>query len=57
MISDIFLKIFQFPRILYCLYNNLAIFRVKTGLQKMQNGESFLGEKHGKIALWAKIRP
>ena len=27
------------------------------GLQKMQNGESFLGEKHGKIAHWAKIRP
>ena len=23
----------------------------------MQNGESFLGEKHGKIAHWAKIRP
>ena len=22
----------------------------KTGLQKMQNGQSFLGEKHGKIA-------
>ena len=23
----------------------------------MQNGESFLGEKHGKIAHWAKIIP
>ena len=23
----------------------------------MQNGESLLGEKHGKIAHWAKIRP
>ena len=22
----------------------------ETGLQKMQNGESFLGEKHGRIA-------
>ena len=29
----------------------------ETGLQKMQNGESFLGEKHGKIAHCAKIRP
>ena len=29
----------------------------KTGLQKMQNGESFLGEKQGKIAHWAKIHP
>ena len=45
--------------ILYRLYNNLAIFRVKiftpsklgeTGLQKMQNGESFFGEKPLKIA-------
>jgi len=29
----------------------------ETGLQKMQNGECFLREKHGKIAHWAKIRP
>ena len=29
----------------------------KIGLQKMQNGESFLGQKHGKIAHWAKIHP
>ena len=29
----------------------------ETGLQKMQNCESFLGEKHGKIAHWAKIIP
>ena len=29
----------------------------ETGLQKMQNGESFLREKHGKIAHSAKIRP
>ena len=29
----------------------------ETGLQKMQNGEPFLGVKHGKIAHWAKIRP
>ena len=29
----------------------------ETGLQKMQNGESFLGGKQGKIAHWAKIRP
>ena len=29
----------------------------KTGLQNMKNGESFLGEKHGKIAHWAKVRP
>ena len=29
----------------------------ETRLQKMQNDESFLGEKHGKIAHWAKIRP
>ena len=29
----------------------------ETGLQKIQNGECFLGEKHGKIARWAKIRP
>ena len=28
----------------------------KIGLQKMQNDESFLGEKHGKIAHWDKIR-
>ena len=51
---------------LYHLYNNLVIFSVKkftpsklgeTWLKKMQNGESFLGEKHGKIAHWAKIRP
>ena len=28
----------------------------ETGLQKMQNGEFVLGEKHGKIAHWAKIR-
>ena len=29
----------------------------ETGLQKMQNDESFLGEIHGKISLWAKICP
>ena len=29
----------------------------ETGLQKMQNGESFSGEKQGKIAHWAKICP
>ena len=29
----------------------------ETGLQKMQTGEYFFGEKHGKIAHWAKIRP
>ena len=29
----------------------------KLGLQKMLNGESFLGEKHGKIAHWAKLHP
>ena len=29
----------------------------KTEIQKMQNGEYFLGEKHGKIAHLAKIRP
>ena len=59
MIGDIFQKIFSFPRILYRLYNNLVIFKVKTiyppklgeiGIQKMQNGESFLGGKHRKIA-------
>ena len=27
------------------------------GLQRMQNGESLFGEKHGKIAHWAKICP
>ena len=27
------------------------------GLQKMQNGEYFLGEKYGKIAHWDKICP
>ena len=55
-----FLKKIQFLRILYSLYNNLAIFivkkflRVKIGkirLQKMQIGESFYWrKKHGKIA-------
>ena len=29
----------------------------ETRLQKMQNGESFFGEKHEKIAHWAKICP
>ena len=46
-------NIFQ-KSILYPLYNNLAIFRVKKvypikigkiGLQNLQNGESFFGEK------------
>ena len=29
----------------------------ETWLQKMQNGKYFLGEKHGKLAHWAKIFP
>ena len=29
----------------------------ETGIQKIQNGKYFLGEKHGKIAHWSKIHP
>ena len=65
MIGDIFQKFnFQGFYIIYILIwlslgwkiftpSNLG----ETGLQKMQNGEFFWGEKHEKIAHWAKIRP
>ena len=66
MIGDIFKKYFSFQGF-YIVYK--IIWRLlgsknftpsklgKTRLQKMQKDESFLGEKHRKIAHWAKIRP
>ena len=58
-------NIFQ-KSILYPLYNNLEIFRVKkvypikigeTGLQKLQNDEFILGQKPLKIAHGLKFAP
>ena len=63
MFGDIFKKYFNFQGF-YIVY--IIIWRFlglknftpsKLGLQKMQNGESFFGEKHGKIAHWAKFHP
>ena len=58
--GDIFLKIFQILRIVYSLYNNLAIFRMikfypikllgKAQLQKGKMVNLFFEKRHGKIA-------
>ena len=66
MIGDIFQKYFNFQG-LYIVYiiiwqflgwKNFTPSKLgETGIQKMQNGEPFLGEKHGKIAHLDKIRP
>ena len=66
MFGDISKKIFKFPSILYRLYNNLVVFRVKnftpsksgeTGLQKLKNGESVFGETPLKIAHGINFAP
>ena len=66
MIGDIFQKYFNFQGFyIVCIIiwrflgrKNFTPSKFsETGLQKMKNGEYFLGEKHGKIAHWAKIHP
>ena len=40
-----------------CRKRNKVLKEKLSKYQEMKNGESFLGEKHGKITHWAKIRP
>ena len=66
MIGDIFQKYFNFQGFYivsiiiwrFLGWKKFTLSKLgETGLQKMQNGEYFLGEKHGKIAHSDKISP
>ena len=66
MLGDIFQKIFQFLIILYSLYNNLAIFRVKkfhpikigqNKASKNVNWRIHFWKKTWKNSPWDKFRP